>query len=80
MRVGPSPEWLQKRLRAIGQIPRNNLVDATNFVLFEYGQPTHVFDLAKLAGRQINVRHARPKERFLPLGEGAESIPRGLVG
>ena len=49
VKVGPSPEWLQRRLIAIGQVPRNNVVDATNFVLFELGQPTHVFDLATLA-------------------------------
>ncbi|MFM9146170.1 MAG: phenylalanine--tRNA ligase beta subunit-related protein [Phycisphaerales bacterium] len=48
--MGPSPEWLQRRLRAIGQIPRNNLVDCTNFVLFELGHPTHVFDLGTLRG------------------------------
>ncbi len=74
VRVGPSPEWLRRRLEAIGQIPRNNLVDATNFVLWELGQPTHVFDLAKLRGGRIEVRMARPDEPFLPLGEGATPI------
>ena len=72
VRVGPSPEWLQRRLRAIGQIPRNNLVDCTNFVLFELGQPTHVFDLDRLKGARIQVRRARKGERFLPIGEGAQ--------
>ena len=72
VRVGPSPEWLQRRLRAIGQIPRNNLVDCTNFVLFELGQPTHVFDLDLLRGARIEVRRARKGERFLPIGEGAQ--------
>ena len=72
VRVGPSPEWLQRRLRAIGQIPRNNLVDCTNFVLFELGQPTHVFDLDTLRGARIHVRRARKGERFLPIGEGAQ--------
>jgi phenylalanyl-tRNA synthetase beta chain len=74
VRVGPSPQRLADRLRWRGDIPRNNVVDATNFVLFEYGQPTHVFDLAKLAGSRIVVRPARPGERMLPLGEGAEEI------
>ena len=48
IKVGPSPAWLAERLQSIGEIPRNNLVDASNFVLFELGQPTHVFDLATL--------------------------------
>lgn len=74
VRVGPSPQWLAGRLRAINQIPRNNIVDASNFVLFELGQPTHVFDLARLAGPQIIVRTAKGGERILPLGEGASAI------
>ncbi|MEY4117548.1 MAG: Phenylalanine--tRNA ligase beta subunit [Planctomycetota bacterium] len=74
VRVGPSPEWLQRRLIAIGQIPRNNVVDATNFVLFELGQPTHVFDLATLAGAEIHIRRANAGEPFLPLGSDAKEI------
>lgn len=74
VKVGPSPEWLQRRLRAIGQIPRNNLVDCTNFVLFEYGQPTHVFDLDLLHGARIQVRRAQKGERFLPIGDGAQEV------
>ncbi|MCH7799012.1 MAG: phenylalanine--tRNA ligase subunit beta [Planctomycetes bacterium] len=72
--IGPSPRWLADRLRAIDQIPRNNIVDATNFVLFEMGQPTHVFDLAKLAGPRIIVRLADSGERFVPIGEGAVEV------
>jgi phenylalanyl-tRNA synthetase beta chain len=74
VKVGPSPEWLQRRLVAIGQIPRNNVVDATNFVLFELGQPTHVFDLATLAGGEIHIRRARDGEAFLPLGSDAKEV------
>jgi phenylalanyl-tRNA synthetase beta chain len=74
VKVGPSPEWLQRRLIAIGQIPRNNVVDATNFVLFEFGQPTHVFDLATLAGGEIHIRRARDGEAFLPLGSDAKEL------
>jgi len=74
VKVGPSPGWLADRLRAIGQIPRNNIVDATNFVLFELGQPTHVFDLAKLMGPEIVIRMAKPDEPFLPIGEGAAEV------
>ncbi|MFM7052702.1 MAG: phenylalanine--tRNA ligase subunit beta [Planctomycetota bacterium] len=74
VKVGPSPEWLQRRLVAIGQQPRNNVVDATNFVLFELGQPTHVFDLATLAGGEIHIRRARGGEPFLPLGADAKEV------
>ncbi|MCH2134494.1 MAG: phenylalanine--tRNA ligase subunit beta [Phycisphaerales bacterium] len=72
--VAPSPEMIATRLTARGDIPRNNIVDATNFVLFELGQPTHVFDLDKLAGGRIIIRMARPGERFLPIGEDAQEI------
>ena len=82
VKVGPSPEWLQERLRDVGQIPRNNIVDCTNFVLLELGHPTHVFDLSTLSGGQIHVRRARAKEMFLPLGDQAVAIelcPADLV-
>lgn len=60
--VGPSPDWLQMRLRAVGLRPINNVVDATNYVLMELGQPLHAYDLAKLAGQEIVVRMAREGE------------------
>ena len=74
VKVGPSPEWLRERLLAIGQIPRNNIVDCSNFVLFELGQPTHAFDLARLEQAEIQVRAAREGESFTPIGEGAKPI------
>ncbi len=74
VKVGPSPAWLAERLLARGDIPRNNIVDASNFVLFELGQPTHVFDLSKLKGAKIIVRNAKPNEPFLPIGESAEEL------
>lgn len=58
VKVGPSPDWLQERLRAIGAEPINNVADITNFVLMEMGQPLHAFDLDKLKGKQIIVRDA----------------------
>jgi len=60
--VGPSPHWMQKRLRAMGLSPVNNLVDVTNYVLFATAQPIHAFDLAKLKGDKIIVRCARRGE------------------
>ncbi len=80
--IGPSPAWLADRLRARGDIPRNNVVDATNFVLHELGQPTHVFDLAKLEGGAIHIRSAHTDEPFLPIGEGEAEVrlcPQDLV-
>jgi phenylalanyl-tRNA synthetase beta chain len=74
VKIGPSPAWLADRLIARGDIPRNNVVDATNFVLFEMGQPTHVFDLNQLKGGAINVRMAHKDEPFLPIGEGEAEV------
>lgn len=74
VKVGESPAWLKKRLEAIGLRPINNIVDITNFVLFETGQPLHAFDLNRLEGKRIVVRMARATEPFKPVvGEG-ESI------
>ncbi|KPK62822.1 MAG: hypothetical protein AMK73_05645 [Planctomycetes bacterium SM23_32] len=62
VRVGPSPEWVRKRLMVCGIRPVNNVVDATNYVLLECGQPLHAFDLARIRDRRIVVRRARPGE------------------
>jgi phenylalanyl-tRNA synthetase beta chain len=56
LKFAPSPEWMQNYLRAIGLNPHNNLVDITNFILHELGQPLHAFDVAKIAGRRVVVR------------------------
>jgi len=65
--VGPSPDWLQARLRACGVRPINNVVDVTNYVLLELGQPMHAFDLTRLSGPAIRVRTARPGETLRTL-------------
>lgn len=65
--VGPSPSWLQDRLLSVGQRPINNLVDVTNFVMLELGQPLHAFDFDRLADNRIVVRRAEAGERFTTL-------------
>ncbi|HKQ52614.1 MAG TPA: phenylalanine--tRNA ligase subunit beta [Pyrinomonadaceae bacterium] len=69
--IKPSPEWLVKRLEAIGQRPINNVADITNYVLHEQGQPLHAFDLAKLAEQRIVVRRAAAGEKLRTL-DGVE--------
>ena len=66
-RVGPSPTWLAARLTAVGQRPINNVVDATNYILFELNQPLHAFDLGRLRGPAVVVRRARPGEKIVTL-------------
>src|SRR5215813_10588108 len=80
VKIGPSPEWLRKRLEAIGQRPINNVADITNYVLHELGQPLHAFDFAKLRGSRIIVRRALPGERLRTLdGVDRELDPEMLV-
>lgn len=71
VKVGPSPQWLQNHLRAVGLRPINNVVDVTNFILLGLGQPMHAFDLSKLRGQQIHVRGAGQGES-LSLLNGSE--------
>ncbi|WP_276499022.1 phenylalanine--tRNA ligase subunit beta [Pontibacter litorisediminis] len=71
IKVGPSPEWMQKRLRAIGLSPINNVVDVTNYVLHELGQPLHAFDADKIKGDKIVVKNAEAGTTFKTL-DGVE--------
>jgi phenylalanyl-tRNA synthetase beta chain len=78
--IGPSPEWMQSRLRAAGVRPTSNIVDITNYVLLELGQPMHAFDHSRIAGGQIRVRTARPGETLKTLdGKQRELSPDVLV-
>ena len=78
--VGPSPEWLRKRIEAMGLRTINNVVDATNYVLFATGQPIHAFDFGKLAGGRIVVRRAMKDEKLRSLdGAVIELAPEMLV-
>ena len=70
-KIGPSPEWMQNCLRAAGINPKNNLVDITNFVLFELGQPLHAFDAAKIEGHEVVVRTCAEGTPFVTL-DGVE--------
>jgi phenylalanyl-tRNA synthetase beta chain len=80
VRVGRSPRWLRRRLFVTGVRPISNVVDVTNYVALEYGQPLHAFDLSTLRGRRIVVRRARPGERLLCLdGETRSLTPDMLV-
>ena len=73
VKVGESPEWLKRRLKAIGLRPINNVVDVTNYIMFEYNQPMHAFDNEKLEGSKIIVREAAKGEKITTLdGEERE--------
>jgi phenylalanyl-tRNA synthetase beta chain len=75
VKIGPSPQWMVKRLEAIGLRAINNVVDVTNYVMFELGQPLHAFDFDKLAGRKIIVREARAGEKIISI-DGRERVLR----
>ena len=80
VRVGPSPAWLRERLESIGLRPINNIVDVTNYVMFELGQPLHAFDAAKLQGGGIRVRLATPLEELKALdGRSYKLAPHQVV-
>lgn len=80
IKLGPSPEWLQRRLKAMGSKPVNNVVDVTNYVLFSTAHPIHAFDFEKIAGRKIIIRRADKGESLRSLEEEDLSLsPEMLV-
>lgn len=74
VKVGPSPAWMQERLAAVGLRPINNLVDVGNYVMLELGQPLHVFDARKIAGRSLIIRHATDGEKLVTLDEKERTL------
>ena len=78
VKIGPSPAWLVERLETIGVKPVNNVVDVTNYVLFECGQPLHAFDLAHLKGGEIIVREAAEGEEFEAIDHSMNKLAKGM--
>lgn len=74
VKVGPSPDWLRSAVEAVGQRSINNVVDVTNYIASMFGNPCHVFDLARLEGRRLVVRHARPGEKLTTLDGKARTL------
>ncbi len=79
IKIGPSPEWMQRRLAASGIRPINNLVDVTNYVMEEYGQPMHAFDLDTVAGHKIIVRRAKDGEEFQTLDGQMRKLDKDIL-
>ena len=80
IKIGPSPKWMQRRLASVGIRPINNLVDITNYVMEEYGQPMHAYDLDTIAGHEIIVKRAEEGEKFTTLdGQERQMDPSVLM-
>ncbi len=80
VKIGPGPDWLRRRLEAVGVRPVNNVVDVTNYVMLDMGQPLHAFDLSKIGGSRIVVRLAKPGETLVSIdGHERKLTPDMLV-
>ena len=79
IKIGPSPEWMQRRLAASGIRPINNLVDITNYVMEEYGQPMHAFDLDTIAGHKIIVKRAKDGDVFPTLDGQMRTLDKDIL-
>ncbi len=79
VKIGPSPKWMRERISAMGMRPINNLVDITNYVMMEYGQPMHAFDFSCVNGGKIVVRTAREGETLTTLDGGERALKPGML-
>ena len=79
IKLAPSPEWMQRRLAAVGIRPINNLVDITNYVMEEYGQPMHAYDLDKVADKKIIVRRAKDGDTFVTLDGQERNLDKDVL-
>lgn len=79
IKIAPSPEWMQRRLRAQGIRPINNIVDITNYVMEEYGQPMHAYDLDTIEGQEIIVRRAEKDETFVTLDGQKRTLDESVL-
>ena len=79
IRIKKSPEWLTSRLEAVGMRSHCNVVDATNYVMLELGQPLHAYDLARIVGSELIVRPSRPGERLVTLDNVERGLPEGTT-
>ena len=79
IKIAPSPMWMQRRLAANGIRPINNIVDITNYVMEEYAQPMHAYDLDRLAGKKIIVRRAKDGEEFVTLDGQVRQVDSSML-
>ncbi|MBL06981.1 MAG: phenylalanine--tRNA ligase subunit beta [Chloroflexi bacterium] len=79
VKIQESPDWLKKRLISIGERPINNVVDITNYVMFELGQPLHAFDYDKISGDKIYVRKSKAREKILTLDGESRELPEDSI-
>jgi len=79
VKIAPSPEWMQRRLEAVGIRSINNIVDITNYVLMEMGHPLHAFDLSTIRGKEIRVRASIPGEKFITLDDKERLLPENTI-
>lgn len=79
IKIGPSPKWMQSRLKAMGIRPINNLVDITNYIMEEYGQPMHAYDLSTIAKNEIIVKRAKDGDTFTTLDGQERKLDQGVL-